>query len=281
MVSFRIYDNADDYRALLSHVMNKGDVVAPRDQVCVEIRNVTITMDDPTDVLAINCSRGLNPRIAAYEALSLISGVSIPEKIIAISPTFKRFVNPESDEFDGAYGPRTKWQIPRVIRKLQQDEHSRQACVVLWRPDDLFRSTLDLACTVYLNFAIRKNKLLMTTHMRSQDLWWGWPYDLFQFTQLQHTIANTLAIEVGTYTHVVDSLHFYSRDTQAAYEFIQARGSDKPRPHFRGLNVVGPWELVAKYAATFMIDGFTDDERGSGFMTETEHWFADLELWRY
>ena len=52
----------------------------------------------------------------------------------------------------------------------------------------------------------------MTTYMRSNDLWMGFPYDVFQFTCLQTLLAMELDVELGTYTHVAGSLHLYERD---------------------------------------------------------------------
>ena len=48
--------------------------------------------------------------------------------------------------------------------------------------------------------------------MRSNDVWWGLPYDVFQFTQLQLTLARLLDVAPGEYTHMVGSLHAYERD---------------------------------------------------------------------
>ncbi len=49
----------------------------------------------------------------------------------------------------------------------------------------------------------------MHTTMRSQDLWLGFPYDIFTATLIQELLAGWLEVGVGEYHHHVDSLHLY------------------------------------------------------------------------
>ena len=54
--------------------------------------------------------------------------------------------------------------------------------------------------------------------MRSNDLWLGFPYDVFQFTCMQVLMSMELGIELGSYTHIAGSLHIYERDFKKALE---------------------------------------------------------------
>jgi hypothetical protein len=58
----------------------------------------------------------------------------------------------------------------------------------------------------------------MIVFMRSNDIMFGYPYDVFNFSSLQSIMANKLNIEVGTYTHVVDSFHLYKEQLNWAIE---------------------------------------------------------------
>ena len=58
----------------------------------------------------------------------------------------------------------------------------------------------------------------MTTYMRSNDLWMGFPNDVFQFTCMQIYLAMRLGLDLGTYTHIAGSLHLYERDFEKAKE---------------------------------------------------------------
>jgi thymidylate synthase len=61
----------------------------------------------------------------------------------------------------------------------------------------------------------------MTTYMRSNDLWMGFPNDVFQFTCMQIWLAMRLGVKLGTYTHIAGSLHLYERDYNKAKENIK------------------------------------------------------------
>jgi hypothetical protein len=280
VAKFTIKDNVRGYRQMLDIVASTGAHVAPRGQDCLEVRNVTIEHVEPSDVLATGCGRNFNVRLAAYESLCLIAGVSYPSKALAVAPNLAAFTN-EEGEFDGAYGPRTTKQLAKAVEKLRVDPDTRQACVVLWRSWDLDMPTKDLPCTVYLNFSIRDGKLLMTTHMRSQDLWWGWPYDVVQFTQLGWTVANVLGLEMGPYVHNVDSLHIYTRNGEDIYKFTHYNEPDQDRQRMRGINGKS-WSTAVRVAHQLLNDDeMVDWAESAGLMSDTELWFADRKLWEY
>ena len=48
--------------------------------------------------------------------------------------------------------------------------------------------------------------------MRSNDIWTGFPYDVFSFTAFQTMLAFKLNVGIGEYTHIAGSLHLYERD---------------------------------------------------------------------
>jgi thymidylate synthase len=55
--------------------------------------------------------------------------------------------------------------------------------------------------------------------MRSNDVVVGMTHDVFCFTMIQELVARSLGLPLGTYTHIVGSLHIYDRDAEkvAAY----------------------------------------------------------------
>ena len=57
--------------------------------------------------------------------------------------------------------------------------------------------------------------------MRSNDLWFGFPFDVFQFTCLQVYLAMKLNIGICSYTHIAGSLHLYKRDYEKSLENIK------------------------------------------------------------
>lgn len=201
-----------DYVRVCQQVLGLGEKTAPRGQVTYEIQGATIVVSDPANCLPVDTTRGANLAIGAAEALQLIGGVSHPELMVRITRNFAQFR--DGGIYHGAYGPRTRMQFAHALRRLKGDRDTRQAVVTIWDPmHDLLQDGMrDVPCTVMFQFFIRNDQLILHTTMRSNDVWWGLAYDVFQFTQLQLTMANLLGIPAGKYFHHVNSLHVYGRN---------------------------------------------------------------------
>lgn len=241
MRNFEIESMADGYAEIVHAIHAEGEKVSPRGQDTRELTDVTVQLNDPSDVLLLGTNRArYRPEIGAAEALQLVAGISDPGLLSSITKTFKRFQ--DGGALHGAYGPRLRFQLPRIINRLECDNDTRQAVATIWDPmydgagdaepgDDTPR---DLPCTVYLSFRVRRGKLTMKTHMRSNDVWLGFPYDMIQFTTLQQTVANVMGIESGPYVHHADSLHLYERDVESALSVVRAWND--PRPLLTGIH---------------------------------------------
>jgi len=110
---------------------------------------------------------------------------------------------------------RTPWEW--CVDALRTDKDTRQAVLRFSLPEHFYKGNKDMTCTLSGNFHIRENKLLFRVQMRSNDLTLGLVYDLPWFISLMDDMVNELKdlypeLEVGTYTHMVDSLHTYDRD---------------------------------------------------------------------
>ena len=103
-------------------------------------------------------------------------------------------------------------QVDKIIQLLCDDPESRRAVINFNVPNENVIKTKDEICTIALQFLIRDGKLHCTGVMRSNDVWYGLPYDVIFFTELTKYIARRLNIPHGTYTHNVISLHAYERN---------------------------------------------------------------------
>lgn len=79
----------------------------------------------------------------------------------------------------------------------------------------------DVACASSLQFLLRNGRLDALLHMRSNDAFWGLPYDVFLFTMLQELLAAELGLELGVYYHSVGSLHLYAKHIQKARRVVE------------------------------------------------------------
>lgn len=185
-----------------------GDVVG-------EIINAVTVIKDPTRNIC-DGTRKMNMRYAVGELLWYMSGQNTLKSIQNITSAWDR-MSDDGETVNSNYGYCivNKYgfnQLNYVIKLLQENPNTRQAIIHIKEPSD--KESKDVNCTVCLQFFIRDEKLYLTTYMRSNDLWMGFPYDVFQFTNFQILVAMYLGIEVGTYTHIAGSLHLYARNVK-------------------------------------------------------------------
>lgn len=220
-------DMQDGYISLIETVLRDGDEVSPRGMKTREVLGTSVVLHNPALSVPVGVGRKPNLAIGAGEAAQLIAGASDAAMMVNVAKNFASFV--EYDRFYGAYGPRIFQQMPMVIRTLTADVDTRQAGVVIWRPDDIALGTKDVPCTLELHFLIRNDKLHMITSMRSNDCVWGVTYDFWQFTALQHAVAWAIGVPVGTYTHNAFSLHVYvDRDMGLIEQLHKYDGTEHP-----------------------------------------------------
>lgn len=202
------------YKEIVDAVLAHGKWRSPRGQRTLDMGLTVISLASPYHALPVGQGRGLNTAIGAAEAAQLVGAFSSPELMTQVSPNFSRFLNSQG-RFHGAYGTRVREQVGCAIKKLRDDPDTRQAVITLWDPWlDNLPGEADYPCTVGFQFSLspRDHLLCMNVIMRSSDVWLGIPYDLFQFTQLQLTVARVLGARPGPFTLTTWSLHMYERD---------------------------------------------------------------------
>lgn len=267
---------ADALPDLADRLLTRGELVSPRGQKTRELLDVTIRIVDPTDVLLYGCHRArYHPVIGVVEGLCLIGGVSDPPLLRRASAAFGQFQ--DGGALHGAYGPRLRPQLTRVQRTLQRDPDSRQAVAAIWDAAyDLQPETppRDLPCTVYLLFRLRGGRLGMKVHMRSNDLWRGWCYDVIQFTLLQNSMAVALGVLPGPYVHHADSLHAYEADWEDLRGVTTRPPDLEPTPlegvsSGRTWDVSTPWRELRARALELL---YSPDVRPESV---TEHWLVE------
>ena len=103
-------------------------------------------------------------------------------------------------------------QLDNVIAMLKTNPRTRQAAISIYDAKEINYGhyTHDTPCTYAVQFTIVGQKLNMCVVMRSNDLWYGFCNDQYQFSMLQIMIADRLNIEIGEYYHYAHNLHLYN-----------------------------------------------------------------------
>ena len=117
---------------------------------------------------------------------------------------------------DGNVNSNYGWQWERtsqldiVIQMLKDNPETRQAAISIYDGKEISDYAHDTPCTYAVQFTVLNDKLNMSVVMRSNDLWYGFCNDQYQFSNLQIYVADELNLPVGTYYHFAHNLHLYN-----------------------------------------------------------------------
>ena len=101
-------------------------------------------------------------------------------------------------------------QLELVINMLKANPETRQAAISIYDGKEITNYSKDTPCTYAVQFTVLDNKLNMSVVMRSNDLWYGFCNDQYQFSNLQLLVAQRTGYDVGTYYHFAHNLHLYN-----------------------------------------------------------------------
>lgn len=230
--------SADDAWRKLARLLQAEVKIQPgRDQSTRELLHVIVSLADSRQRIVF--ARPFNPAFAIAEVIWILSGANASEFVADWNPRMRRFVDEDANVLHGAYGyrlgsrPRLSKEIEQTLQletgtvtprldqirtayeALRYSPDSRQVVLQIWNaaidlPNPAPRSA-DVPCNIVSHLMIRENRLEWLQIMRSNDLIWGMPYNVIQFTCLQEIMAGWLGVDVGSYVQLSDSLHVYQR----------------------------------------------------------------------
>lgn len=235
----------DLLRGVFEEIISTGVDIAPSKGPATELAGVLLELQNPRARLSRTETRG-KPFSCLGELCWYLSGRDDLNLIEYYIPAYRHF----SDEghIFGAYGPRLRNeqghdQIINVLNRLRDHHHSRRAVIQLFRASDLVAAAKDIPCTCTLQFLRRDGLLHLLTYMRSNDAYIGLPHDIFFFTMLQELVACALNLDLGSYKHIVGSLHLYRSHRDTAEQFLGEgwQSTTQPMPAMPQGN---PWIAV-------------------------------------
>lgn len=199
------------YKHYVNVILNNGRTVGNTK----ELTNVIFTVKDVINNNVINI-RNISYKYVLAELIWYFSGSNFTEFIGQFANLWKH-ISDDGVTNNSAYGFILKEkfgfnQIEKIIELLKQDPNSRRAVLNINSANKNVIETKDEPCTISIQFLLRNGYLNMTTVMRSNDLYFGLPYDAIFFTELQKYIAYRLNVQPGCWTHFVGSMHIYERD---------------------------------------------------------------------
>ena len=177
--------------------------------------NVGFYMTDPKDRKIINRERNWKEDYAEAEWQWYLSGnrnISELGVLYGKIPEIWKRMADKNGNVNSNYG--WQWdrngQLDKVIGQLQNNPDTRQAAISIYDGKEMRDYSYDTPCTYAVQFTILNNKLNMSVVMRSNDLWYGFCNDQYQFSKLQEMVSNKLNIEPGVYYHFAHNMHLYN-----------------------------------------------------------------------
>ena len=177
--------------------------------------NVGFYMTDPKDRKIINKERKWSEEYAEAEWQWYLTGdpsVETLGDIYGKVPEIWKRMADVNGKVNSNYG--YQWernqQLDYVIGLLKTQPDTRQACVSIYDAKEWECYTHDTPCTYAVQFTIVHGRLDMCIVMRSNDLWYGFCNDQYQFSKLQEMVSERLEIETGVYYHFAHNMHLYN-----------------------------------------------------------------------
>ena len=275
--SFFVGKTIDDVmHVVLKEILKSGKTVTSGKGESLEIMGVMLELENPRARLSRTETRGI-PFSCLAELLWYLSKGKSLQFIEYYLPRYREFS--EREEIWGGYGPRLfNWdgicQFENITSRLKEKPSSRKAVIQLFDRADLVVPHEDIPCTCTFQFFVRDDLLHMFTNMRSNDIYTGFPHDLFCFTMLQEILARTLGYEIGTYKHSVGSLHLYTEKIGDA-ESLLKEGWQSTRHPMPPMPFGDPWPAIGqllKAEEAIRLYGI----EGVQMTSEIDEYWADL-----
>lgn len=211
-------NGSDVWRHIFFKLQHDGSLESPRGQKTLEIENACFEFHPLKDVYCSFESRKLSLRYAFAELAWYITGDRDDTRIEKYSSMWAMLKNSESPKYHSNYGYYvfTEKQLQYCATLLKADKDSRQACIMINRPEVSLSKSKDKLCTNSIMFRIRNNRLNMTVQMRSNDVIYGLGYDAIMFSLFYEILYLNLLetypeLQHGTYFHTAASFHIYEK----------------------------------------------------------------------
>ncbi len=199
-------NSIDAWKQSLNYIQDQGqNFIDENKRICREVLNLQVEIEEPEKdiTLPINTLNKLHKW--EYPPLDRIAQIILSKKPLP--------------EYSYSYGPRLfnhqneHNQVDNFIIPLLQDNPtSRRAIMTLWDvSQDSNSLKRDTPGFILIDCKLRNEKLNMTGIIRSNDMFFGWPANIYQMHVLQKYIAEKLTCKTGSITTISTSAHTSSK----------------------------------------------------------------------
>jgi thymidylate synthase len=238
----------DLYPQIAKEICSTGATRGARGLETQEMNTVTcLELTDPFSSVLTLPSRHLDKRVYYYlegEFKWFKSGNLSLDPIQPYAKFWNKLANPDFT-INSNYGYHTfiqptpepnQSQFEWCVNRLKKDKFTRQAIININQPMHKYETNKDFCCTIGNHFLYRNGKLDCITWMRSNDLIFGTTYNFPWFTYIHRMVARRVGMQVGTYTHMVSSLHTYKAHYKMLNGLAEYEQTEEDKEKFKLIN---------------------------------------------
>lgn len=120
-------------------------------------------------------------------------------------------------------------QVDKLLDMLRNDPQNRRMIVSLWNIEDLPDMALQ-PCAFQTLWDVTDGRLNCMLIQRSGDMGLGVPFNMTQYAVLIHLIAQSVGLQPGLFTHVINNAHIYENHVEALKTQLARRGKAMDAP---------------------------------------------------
>jgi len=201
---------------LYTMLEHNGERVQTRNGFAKHLVNVSFCLMNPLQNLVYSKARKMSTKYLIAELVWYLKGDNRVDFIGKYAKMWNTLTD-DGKTVNSAYGHMIQKrygfdQLEYVINLLKKDKYSRQAIIHFKTPTDVVSK--DVPCTVSMQFMVHNGKVHGHVYMRSNDIWFGTPYDVAFFALLLQIVAYKTNIPLGYYHHTVGDLHLYENNVR-------------------------------------------------------------------
>lgn len=223
------HNNKSQYQKLVHYIMAFWQDVSPRWKLCREKIALNFDMPDSRFLAWDIFGRDFSWKYLASELLWYLSWDLHTHQISRYAKLWWQ-ISDQNETVNSNYGYivlhkrlwNWKTQYEFVLDTLKNDRDSRQAVIRYNDHDHAYEWNKDFPCTLTNQFFIRNWELEMIVNMRSNDMFYGFPYDFVWFWLLNQSLALDLWVKPWMIHWISWSAHIYEPMFEKANAIIKA-----------------------------------------------------------
>lgn len=204
------------WKKALSFVLINGEEFNDDGRICKEVPNLSICILNPSKGIKEPIEELRKFKKWVYPPIEEIREIALEKNS---NPAYSYSYGTRIFNFQGKIDQINDYIIPL----LKNNSYSRRGVVSLWDPhSDSITYKKDVPSLISVDFLIRDGKLNTTYYIRSNDIFFGFPANVYQLFIIQKYVADQLNVPIGSLTVFSASAHIFDDQVESIQEVLKS-----------------------------------------------------------